>query len=476
MDPRIEMLLQRAASLRRAGRVDEAIAAYQQLLSADPNLPDSWYNLAWLQRQARRYGQALAAYGEALKRGIQGPEEVHLNRAVILSDHLHRPEDAQAELERALALKPDFVPALLNLGNLNEDRGNREGAEAAYRRALEIAPDDALALSRLAGISHAPELNEGLAARVRAAIARPGLSAAEQAQLGFALAGLLDAAGRFDEAFDAATAANDASRAAAGARHDRPAVERFIDQLIASSPAHRQTSGGDAPVFILGMYRSGSTLVEQILAGHSRIGAAGELDLIPSLASRIPGYPQTVATADEASIAAWRQFYRNGFPQSAGAALVTDKRPDNFLHVGLIKTLFPDAKIVHTRRNRLDNLVSLHFLHLTPDMAYGLDLRDADHWYAQHERLMAHWKSVYPDDIFEVDYDELVRSPAPVIEGLLAFLGLGWEDSLLDFSRTSRPVKTASVWQVRQPLHSRSSGRWRNYSKQLKALLGDVGD
>lgn len=474
MDPRTEMLLKRAASLRRAGRVDEAIVAYEQLLSVDPDLPDSWYNLAWLQRQARRYDQALAAYGEALNRGVRDPEEVHLNRAVILSDHLYRPDEAQTELNAALGLKPDYVPALLNLGNLHEDRGNREAAEAAYRRALEIAAEDALALSRLAAISHAPDLDEELAGRLRTAIARPGVTAAEQADLGFALAGLLDAAGQFDEAFEAASAANEASRVATGARYDRAAVERLIDQLIASPPARQASAAGQAPVFILGMYRSGSTLVEQILAGHSRIQPAGELDLVAELARRIPRYPQSVASADEATIAAWRQFYLNGIPSSAGQGpLVTDKRPDNFLHIELIKTLFPDAKIVHTRRNRLDNLVSLHFLHLSADMAYALDLRDAAHWYAQHERLMAHWKSVYPDDIFELDYDELVRSPRPVIERLLTFLGLEWEDSVLDFSRTSRPVKTASVWQVRQKLHARSSGRWRNYSA-MKTMDGEA--
>ena len=477
MDPRTEMLLQRAASLRRAGRVEEAIAAYEQLLTANPELPDSWYNLAWLQRQARRYDQALAAYGEALKRGVRGPEEVHLNRAVILSDHLHRPEDAQAELERALALKPDYVPALLNLGNLNEDRGNRKGAEAAYRRALEAAPDDALALSRLASISHAAELDEELAGQLQTALARRGISAAERADLGFALAGLLDAAGRFDEAFEAATAANQASRAATGAHYDRAAAERYIDQLIASPPPERKAVDAEAPLFILGMYRSGSTLVEQILAGHSRVHAAGELDLIPELARRIAGYPQAVGSADESAVADWRDYYLAGLAGIAGnGALVTDKRPDNFLHIGLIKTLFPGAKIVHTRRNRLDNLVSLYFLHLSPDMAYALNLEDAAHWYTQHDRVMAHWRSAYPDDIFELDYDELVQSPRPVIEGLLDFLGLNWEDSVLDLERRDRPVKTASVWQVRQPMHARSSGRWRNYSAQIKKLIGGDAD
>jgi tetratricopeptide (TPR) repeat protein len=473
MDAESEALLQRAASLRRAGRVEDAIAAYEQLLEREPGLSDAWYNLGFLQRQARRYERALDSYAEALKRGVRGPEEVHLNRAVILSDHLARPDEAEAELEAALALKPDWLPALLNLGNLHEDRGNRPAAEAAYRRALQVAPDDPLALSRLAGVSHAPELDEKLAGRLRAALGRPDTSVAAQADLGFALAGLLDSAGRFDEAFDAARAANEASRAATGTRYDRPTVEAFIDRLIANSPPNRGVSEeGQSPIFILGMYRSGSTLIEQILAGHSRIQAGGELELVPELVRRIGGYPEAIATADAAAVAGWRRFYLDGFaPIARPGALVTDKRPDNFLHVGLIKTLFPDAKIVHTRRNRLDNLLSLYFLHLNPHMAYALDLNDAAHWYAQYERLMAHWKALYPDDIFDVDYDELVRAPVPLVKSLLEFLGLDWQEDVLDFERRERTVRTASVWQVRKPLHARSSGRWRNYEKQLGALL-----
>jgi len=152
--------------------------------------------------------------------------------------------------------------------------------------------------------------------------------------------------------------------------------------------------------------------------------------------------------------------------------MLTDKRPDNFLHVGLIKTLFPRAKIVHTRRNPLDNLLSLYFLHLDPGMAYALDLDDAAHWLKEHDRLMAHWKALYPDDICDIDYDELVLAPKPVIEGLLAFLNLSWEDGVLQFHRGAAPVKTASVWQVRQPLHARSSGRWQNYRSVLEPIAG----
>ncbi|MDQ3483540.1 MAG: sulfotransferase, partial [Pseudomonadota bacterium] len=202
--------------------------------------------------------------------------------------------------------------------------------------------------------------------------------------------------------------------------------------------------------------------------------SGGELDLIPAIAARIADYPEGVADAGEAALSAWRRFYLDGVaPFASGDCLITDKRPDNFLHIGLIKRLFPNAKIVHTHRNRLDNLLSLYFLHLDPRMSYALDLADAANWYDQHERLMAHWKRLYADDILDVGYDQLVLSQKPVSERLLEFIGLGWEDAVLDFHSREGAVKTASVWQVREPLHARSSGRWLNYAEQLERTLGE---
>src|SRR4051812_25874128 len=148
-------LLREASRLRTLGQVDEAIAAYQRLLAAKPDLADSWYNLGWLQRKARRFEDALESYQHALDLGIREPEEVRVNRAVILSDYLHRAEDAERELAAALEANPAYVPALLNLGNLREDLGERETARDAYSRALDADPGNALALARLAGLSHA---------------------------------------------------------------------------------------------------------------------------------------------------------------------------------------------------------------------------------------------------------------------------------------------------------------------------------
>jgi tetratricopeptide (TPR) repeat protein len=479
MDRETAALLERAAAFRRAGRVDEAIGAYRAVLDREPDLPDSWYNLGWLQRRARQYEAALDSYGEALRRGVRDPQEVHLNRAVILSDQLARHDEAETELQAALKLRPDYVPALLNLGNLHEDRGDRAAAQAAYRRALDAAPGDPLALSRLAGVvdAHTDAAAELIERLQEAASREPDPSG--RADLGFALGRLLDARGAYAEAFAAYEAANRSSRESFGPAfrdYDRESHERFIDRLIAAFPKPARHSDQSAPAtFIVGMFRSGSTLIEQILASHGRIVSGGELDLIPELVSRIPGYPEAVAAANELTVERWRSFYRDGLePFASPGSIVTDKRPDNFLHVGLIKTLFPAAKIVHTRRNRLDNLLSLHFLHLGPAMPYALDLADAAHWHAQSERLMAHWKRLYPDDIFDVDYDSLVLDPKPILDRLLAFLDLEWEDELLDFHRRSGAVKTASVWQVREPLHTRSTERWRNYQPALKGALGDL--
>jgi tetratricopeptide (TPR) repeat protein len=467
-------LLTNASQLRRSGRVGDAILAYQTLLAVKPDLPDSWYNLAWLQKQARQFDEALASYQQAIDRDVRSPEEVYLNRAVILSDHLHRPDEAEDELRAALAAKPTYIPALLNLGNLREDRGDRDGAREAYQRALAVEPANSLALARLAGVSTDSQVAE-LTDRLRTALASDYLSAGDKADLGFSLAGLLDSSGYYEEAFARARDANFASREAGGSRaiYDRSAHEHFVDQLIETFDRPvRDRAEREAPAFICGMFRSGSTLIEQILGAHSRVTPGGELDMIPALVAQIPDYPGAVAAADGATIMRWYETYCAGLPAlPEKGRLVTDKRPDNFLHIGLIKTILPGARIVHTRRDPLDNLLSLYFLHLHPDMAYALDLEDAAHWYGQYCRLMNHWKALYSNDIFDADYDELVHDPGQVISELLGFLGLEWEDELLDFHRGSSPVKTASVWQVRQPLHSRSSGRWRNYRKQLEPIM-----
>jgi cytochrome c-type biogenesis protein CcmH/NrfG len=476
-----------AAHLAAAGRLPEAVAAYQSLLARNPDQPDCWYELGFLQRRLRRFDAALDSYAQALRRGVQRPEEVHLNRGVIFADCLHQPAAAEQELRLALAANPGYLPALQNLANLHEDLGREREALEAYERILALDPRAFTALARYAQLLPV-SADDSLVGQLRAALSGRGTSAADRASLGFALAHRLDALGEYSAAFAAAEAANRESRASAGstAHYDREAHERFIDALIAAFPEPRAPAlppGGAGtpgraeapdprPIFVCGMFRSGSTLTERLLAGHPEVRAGGELDLLPYLVqTALTPFPARMAAQSDAALrslaARYLQELQQLFP---GARYVTDKRPDNFLLIGLIKTLFPQARIVHTTREALDTCLSVFFLHLDPRLSWALELLDIGHYLRQYQRLMRHWRSLYGADIMDFSYEQLVSEPRPSVERLLAFCGLEWNEGCLEFARSEGAVKTASVWQVREPLYQRSCGRARHYARELSPL------
>lgn len=478
-----EKLLQEGAALLGQGRWREAIDVYRRILSKRPDLADCWYNLGFALKASGRYEAALKAYGEALARGVEGPEEVHLNRAVIFADHLRRDEAAFEELRAALRLKPDYAPALLNLGNLHEERGQRDDAAAAYERLLGLphAPDPlrADALARLSHLRPPASLQDPLLAAMQQGLAL-AKDAMARANLAFALGRALDVLGAYDEAFAAFREANLSARRT-GPAYDRRRMEAHVDALVAAFPGAQARVDAPArppsPIFICGMFRSGSTLLEQALAGHPSVTAGGELNILHALAAgELAPFPAAAASLNEARAEALAAAYRSKivrlFPQTdIPGAKVTDKRPDNFLLIGLAKRLFPQAKIVHTLRNPLDTGLSIFAQHLDQRHAgYSSDLADIGHYYGQYRRLMAHWKRLFPGDIFDFDYDAFVREPEPALRALLGFLGLEWHEACLAVDRRDNTVKTASYWQVRRPLYRDSSGRWRNYERHLGPL------
>jgi tetratricopeptide (TPR) repeat protein len=472
-------LAQEAMVLERAGRLTDAEAAYQRLLARWPDLHDYWYNLAIVQRKAQRYDAALSSYQQALDRGISRPEEVHVNRGVIYSECLRRDDAAVTELQIALKLNPTFVPALMNLANLEESYGRRDAALALYERLLALDPRCYEALGRYAELKTAAGPDPALIKRLRRTLERPGLAAADKATLGFALGTALDKAGAYDQAFGAYALANQHSRASAGprgAQYDRKEHEHFVDQLIAIFDGERRETAAHVttvrPIFICGMFRSGSTLTEQVLAGHRRVTAGGEIDFLPkAVRAELAPFPSSLPQMPRGRLEDLAVRYLGNLSKLfPGAQYVTDKRPDNYLYIGLIKSLFPDARIVHTTRNALDNCLSIFFLHAGHRMAYALDLMDTAHYYRQYRRLMAHWKRLYGEDILDFDYDAFVREPRSAVEKLLRFCGLEWDESCLSFQRQGNSVKTASVWQVREPLYQRSSGRAQHYAKQLEQV------
>ena len=478
-----DAMLRDAVLLERAGRITEAISVYERALTRRPDRADSWYNLALLQRKARRYEAALASYRQALDHGVSQPEEVHFHRGVIHED-LRRGADAEAEWIAAITLNPRHVPALLKLARLDESRGRRHQARARYERILEIDPLCQLALARLAELASVAEPADPLIGQLRAALARSDTNAAEAASLGFALGRLLDASGAYEDAFEAYREANRQSRASAGPDHavyDRQAHERCVDELITAFPAARgdlsPTDSAVKPIFICGMYRSGSRLTEQLLAAHGRVVAGGENDLLNALArTELQPYPSSMthSTADSlAEVADW--YLRSLAGLFPGARYVTDKRPDNFLHIGLIKTLFPAARIVHTVRNPLDNCLSVYFLHLDHGVSYAFDLLDIAHYYRQYRRLMAHWGALYGPDILDFDYDAYVREPRASAQRLFEFCGLDHGEDAREVAARGA-TDTLSVSDALRPVYQSSSGRWRNYARQLGPLEAALAD
>lgn len=465
-----------AMLLERMGRAPAAIREYERLLERSPRLAAAHFNLALLYKREKRFEDAIRAYREAARLGIGDVQEVWSNLGVLYAE-LRRRDDAKSMYERALAVNPDYVPALFNLAALYEETGDRQAAVELYRRILALDPGHRDALARIAHATRVTAADDELLVSLREAVRRASDDDLAREGLWFALGKALDDRGEYEEAFAAYREANELGKRRLP-RYDRGAAERAIDALIEHfdpDRIRRQQTGITAePVFICGMFRSGSTLLEQIVGAHPAVTPGGELDILPWLVSQeLSPFPERLrGTTREELTRLANEYLTRLHALFPGAGIVTDKRPDNFAYLGLVKTLFPRARIVFTRRNPLDTCLSVYFQQLGGNLAYSTDLEDTAHYYEQHERLMEYWSSCFADSIAAVDYDALVRDPEPAVRELLGFLGLPWDPACLDFRRTDAMVKTASVWQVREDLHERSSGRWRNYESRVDTIRG----
>lgn len=489
---------EQAMALFKAGKPGQAVAALQALLARYPGWTDGWFNTGYILKSQGVGPGAHAAFSRALALGIDVPEEALLNRAAVSSELLGQEEAGLADLRQALQLRPGWLPALLNLGNLHEERGEREQAMAAYTQALEQAapaslPADeerfrtlrSLASTRLALLEPARSLPETTLVRLQTDARDESLDLEARVTAGLGLGRILDEKGRHESAFRCLEAAKGLLRAKAKPYRPEALAQAVQGLMQAYDGSESQAEEADAgagqaqpePLFICGMFRSGSTLVEQMLAAHPAVQAAGELDLLMRMLALPPiaPFPERSRALSPAELAAAARSYREQLlqrrPQAAGARLVTDKRPDNFLLLGLIKSLFPRARIVHTRRHPMDTGLSIYSHHLNAArLPYSTSLQGIGHYTGQYRRLMAHWEQRFGPDIHAVDYEDLVRDPRAVLGRLLAFLGLPWDDTCLDFHRQAGSVRTASYWQVRQPLHQQSAGRWQTYRTQLQPL------
>lgn len=506
-----------AITLRTLKRLPEAIAEFELSLKLEPNRGSTLSNFGNALTEAEELDRAVEMLGRAvalhprsslfrinlartlLKHGKGADALVQIDKARELAPSLAKEADrghALMMLERyeeaietyegaARAGLRDFQ-MFHNLGTALQYFGRLDGAAEAYRTALAINPDFVASRRQLTGTRKYQSFDEEASAS-EALLKNAGLSVSDRADLHMGLAKIYDDLERFPQAFVHLQAGNQQIRTTLdySAQRNTDFVDALIDVFDRKFFDQRADFGlnSDTPVFILGMPRSGTTLVEQILCSHARVHGAGELKRVyelfvglrERLAKPVP-VPFVVRFADlKTANAVASEYLAYVRSLNNDARYVTDKMPFNYRALGFISLLFPRARIIHCRRDPLDVCLSCYFARFKEQLDFSFNLVEIGRYYRDYERLMAHWRSILPNPMMEVQYEELIADQEGQTRRMLDFCGLEWDARCLDFHETNRPVLTASNWQIRQPIYKSSIGRWRHYAEFLPPLFASLG-
>jgi len=467
-------------ALEKLGDTGAAIVAYDRATELMPSLAEAWYRAGALAYTLGHLGEAIGCFRRAAATGGKSTfGRLGKVRALLAED---RNDEAERVLRRTLALDPGNAIAHDLLGNLLSESGRFDEARQCFERTIAIAPLLAGSYYDLVRCHPITAADDRLCGRMEAALDTPGLEASQKLRLhlaiGKAAEDLRDYAAAMKH-FDAADAirrslasfdANEFSK-----QIDR-LIARFTLDLIRRAP---ELGSSDAkPLLILGMPRSGTTLVEQILSMHPDVKAGDELNFWNE---RGAIWQRAGASGREKAFfeAAAADYLRVLRKIGAAASRVTDKMPFNFLWAGLIHLTFPNATIIHCRRAAIDTAVSIHQTHFHPGLSFPTGGVELVEYFRSYQRLIEHWRRILPRDRFiEVHYEELTSSPQPVIERMIAACRLRWNDACMRPECNPRTVRTPSKWQTRQPIYRTSVERWRRYEPwlgPLRALVEDAG-
>jgi Flp pilus assembly protein TadD len=465
-------------ALEKMGNTGGAIVAYDRATQLLPSQTEAWFRAGALVYTLGRREEAIGCFRRAAATGGETSfGRLGKARALLTED---RNQEAEQVLRRTVARDPRNAMAHDLLGNLLSEFGRFDEARQCFERAIAIAPLLAGCYYDLVRCRPVTSDDDGLLERMEAALGTPGLEAAQRVRLHLALGKAADDLGDYALAmqhFDAADAVRRDSLSfdsAAFAIEIDHLIDRCTPEWIARAP---ELGSSDAtPVLILGMPRSGTTLVEQIVSNHPEVGAGDELHFWNErgAAWHRAGAPGTEEPFLARAAADYLGVLRAIAPK---AARVTDKMPFNFLWAGLIHMAFPRATIIHCRRAGVDTALSIHQTHFHPSLTFPTGGEELVSYFRSYQRLIDHWRSVLPADRFlEVDYEELTRAPEPVIRRIIAGCGLAWHDACLRPESNPRAVRTPSKWQARQPIYRNSVARWRRYEPWLGDLRALVDD
>jgi tetratricopeptide (TPR) repeat protein len=471
-------------ALQEEGCLEEALAWYGRALEREPGSARIHSNLASALAEQDSDDEAVARYELALR---LDPTHAEAHNGLGWVRHQQgRHEEAQALYTEALRLKPDLAAAHCNLGTVREELNDFAGAERCFRTALGHDARLPGALAELATMLR-HNLPEAELEAMRRLLEDPYLADGQRGCLHFGLAQILDARGSYAEAAGHLEKANGIAVAEWTKRGQgyKPALHtQLVERILAAfTPAFFEHAGGlgsesERPIFIVGLPRSGTTLIEQVLASHSQVFGAGELRLAQEDFETLCGGAGVLAVParpDEGTLRGLAERHLERLRGlDAGRARVADKMPDNYLYLGLLAALFPRAKFIHCRRDLRDVAVSCwmtNFRHLR----WASDPEHLASRFREYQRLTDHWRKVLPVEVLEVDYEETVADLEGVARRLVAWCGLEWEPACLAFHEGKRPVRTASVTQVRQPIYRRSVARWKHYAEALGPLFDRLG-
>jgi tetratricopeptide (TPR) repeat protein len=462
---------------------DDALRALKQTLVLRPEMVEALEELGGVLTELQRFDEALGYYERAL---ALAPRSSSLHRGIARALYFDgRFAEARASYARALELEPDSAQNYVEIGCTYQSEGRFEEAIAYQERAISVQPNNAEAHYRLAMMRPCGN-TEARISQLEGVLALEGLEVEQRVPLHFALAKMYDGAGNHDAAFRCFKAGNDLRRL----QHPYQAAEytAFVDRVIAAfgkeifADKEQIGSGSDRPVFVVGMMRSGTSLVEQILASHPQVHGHGELEFLREIVRMLPErlsasdpYPECVASLDAMTARSLAEAHLARLERDAGEAIRSiDKMPHNFARLGLLTLLFPRAKLIHCMRDPLDVCVSCYCQYdiIAP---FAHDLESLGRFYRDYERLMEHWRETLPSPILDVPYEALVSDPEDWSRKLIEFLGLPWDQRCLSFYETERAVFTPSSWQVRQPIYTSSVRRWRHYEKHLGPLFNGLG-
>jgi len=471
-------------ALINQGAFHEAIICYDHVLELNPQCYDAYYDKGIILYKMGLLPEAMSCFLKAIN---LKPDHVDaLNNIALIYRETADPQQAVSYLYKAIGLRPDHAILYNNLGNALQDLGRIDEAIINFKKAIELRPNYIEAIENLTAckkfsegddeFSILEDLNED-----------PLLLETDKKNLHFALGKMYADIGDYDRSFDNYYLANEYRKKTTGEDFDPIDFEKDINRYISLFNqdffSSRENFGvhADFPIFIVGMPRSGTTLVEQIVSSHQQVYGAGERTEIRTIAKQILSSPEENGCEDKIKglnfgfyLDLANTYFSTLKKLSGDSPRVTDKLPQNFLHLWLIAILFPRAKIIHCMRDPYDTCLSCYFTSFVKEHSYKNDLIWLGKYYSQYQRLMQHWHEVLPLEIYDVQYEKLVEDTETMTRRILKFCDLEWDPMTLDFYKNRRKVSTASNLQVRQKIYSSSIGRWKKYQKFLQPLFDSI--